>query len=335
MGGDHGLRSSLPAAVSSLQQFPQLHIVLIGVAELIRLELNKLISAQDANSARLEIVDAPEVVGADERPVSALRYKTQSSMRIAMDMLAARSVDAMVSAGNTGALMAMGLFVLKTLPNIDRPAICAPLPTRKGSTLLLDLGANVDCSAEQLYQFAAMGSALATVAGIVRPRIALLNIGEEQIKGNEQVKGAALLIEADQHLNYCGFIEGDKIFYGAADVIVCDGFAGNIALKVCEGTAGFIVDKMRAGFLRTFTMRLRGMVAKPALQALYAELDPQRYNGACLLGLQGIVVKSHGNSSARGFQHAIERAVIAAEQNLLDLIARHLAQSQEPPAPQN
>jgi len=331
MGGDHGLRSSLPAAVSSIQQFPQLHIVLIGVAELIRLELNKLASAQSVDLARLEIVDAPEVVGADERPVSALRYKTHSSMRIAMDMLAARSVDAMVSAGNTGALMAMGLFVLKTLPNIDRPAICAPLPTRKGSTLLLDLGANVDCSAVQLHQFAAMGSALATVAGIVRPRIALLNIGEEQIKGNEQVRSAALLIEADRHLNYCGFIEGDKIFYGAADVIVCDGFAGNIALKVCEGTANFIVDKMRAGFLRTLVMRLRGMLAKPALQSLYAELDPQRYNGAFLLGLQGVVVKSHGNSSASGFQRAIERAVVAVEQNLLDLIARHLAQSQESP----
>jgi glycerol-3-phosphate acyltransferase PlsX len=325
MGGDHGLRSSLPAAVNSLQQFPHLHIVLVGAAESIRLELAAHGLAFEQVSTRCTIVDAAEVVAADERPSSALRYKTRSSMRIALDRLAAREVDAVVSAGNTGALMAMGLVLLKTLPEIDRPAICAPIPTRGGSALLLDLGANVDCSAEQLYQFAAMGAALAGVEGIANPRVALLNIGEEQGKGNEQVKRAAALLGAASQLNYRGFVEADKIFYDAADVVVCDGFTGNIALKVCEGTAAFIADKIRGGFLRTTATRLRGLLAKPVLQTLYAELDPQRYNGACLLGLRGVVVKSHGNSSVVGFQRAIGQAIAAVEQNLLDSIAQRLA----------
>lgn len=329
MGGDHGLRSSLPAAVNSLQQFPHLHVVLVGVAESIRRDLTAYAAAFEQVSARCTIVDAPEVVAADERPSSALRYKTRSSMRIALDQLAAHEVDAVVSAGNTGALMAMGLVLLKTLPEIDRPAICAPIPTRSGSALLLDLGANVDCSAEQLYQFAAMGAALAGVEGVANPRVALLNIGEEQGKGNEQVKRAAVLLGAASQLNYRGFVEADKIFYNAADVVVCDGFAGNIALKVCEGTASFIADKIRAGFLRTTATRLRGLFAKPVLQSLYAELDPQRYNGACLLGLRGVVVKSHGNSSAAGFQRAIGRAIAAVEQNLLDSIAQRLALNAE------
>jgi glycerol-3-phosphate acyltransferase PlsX len=325
MGGDHGLRSSLPAAVTSLQQIPHLQVALIGDADAIRRELAADAGTFAAVAARCDIVDAPEVVAADERPSSALRHKTRSSMRIAIDLLAEQRVDAAVSAGNTGALMAMGLFALRTLPNIDRPAICAPIPTRKGSALLLDLGANVDCSAEQLRQFAAMGAALAEMEGVANPRVMLLNIGEEQGKGNEQVKRAAALLEADRQLNYRGFIEADKIFYDMADVIVCDGFAGNIALKVCEGTAAFIADKMRGGFLGGALARLRGLVAGPVLRALYAELDPQRYNGACLLGLRGVVVKSHGNSTAAGFQRAIQRAATAVEQNLLGAIAQHLA----------
>lgn len=324
MGGDHGLRSSLPAAVNSLLQHPHLHVALIGDAASIRHALAADTATFTRVSDRCEIVPAAEVVAADERPSSALRHKTQSSMRVAIDLLAAQRVDAVVSAGNTGALMAMGLFALRTLPNIDRPAICAPIPTRQGSALLLDLGANVDCSAAQLHQFAAMGAALASVEGVVNPRVRLLNIGEEQGKGNEQVKRAAALLADDRRLNYQGFIEADKIFHDLADVVVCDGFAGNIALKVCEGTAAFIADKMRAGFLRNGMSRLRGAIARPVLGALYAELDPQRYNGACLLGLQGVVVKSHGNSNAAGFQRAIARAVIAVEQGLLDSIAQRL-----------
>lgn len=327
MGGDHGLRSSLPAAVNSLQQFPHLHVVLVGAAESIRRELTSHSPAFAQVSARCTIVDATEVVAADERPSSALRHKAGSSMRIALDRLAAREVDAVVSAGNTGALMAMGLFVLRTLPGIDRPAICAPIPTRRGSSLLLDLGANVDCSAVQLQQFAAMGAALAAIEGRDNPRVALLNIGEEQGKGNEQVKRAHELLGAYPQLNYCGFVEADKIFHGAVDVVVCDGFAGNIALKMCEGTAAFIADKIRDGFTGGAVARLRGLFARPVLRGLYAELDPQRYNGACLLGLQGVVVKSHGNSNAAGFAGAIARAVAAVEQDLLGGIARRLAQS--------
>lgn len=325
MGGDHGLRSSLPAAVNSLLQYPHLHVALVGDAAAIRHALAADTATFTRVSDRCDIVHAADVVAADERPSSALRHKTQSSMRIAVDLLAAHRVDAVVSAGNTGALMAMGLFALRTLPGIDRPAICAPIPTRRGSALLLDLGANVDCSAAQLHQFAAMGAALAGVEGVANPRVMLLNIGEEQGKGNEQVKRAAALLGDDRHLNYQGFIEADRIFHDLADVVVCDGFAGNIALKVCEGTAAFIADKMRAGFMRSALARLRAAIARPLLRDLYAELDPQRYNGACLLGLQGVVVKSHGNSTAAGFQRAIARAVTAVEQNLLDSIAQRLA----------
>lgn len=334
MGGDHGLRSSLPAAVNSLLQFPHLHVALVGNAESIRRALAADAATFTQVSDRCDIVDAAEVVAPDERPSSALRHKTRSSMRIAIDLLAAQRVDAAVSAGNTGALMAMGLFALRTLPNIDRPAICAPIPTRKGSALLLDLGANVDCSAAQLHQFAAMGAALASVEGVVNPRVRLLNIGEEQGKGNEQVKRAAALLEGDRRLNYEGFIEADKIFHDVADVIVCDGFAGNIALKVCEGTAAFIADKMRGGFMRGALSRLRAAAARPVLRALYDELDPQRYNGACLLGLQGVLVKCHGNSSAAGFQRAIVRALTAVEQNLQGSIAQRLTAAADvaPPA---
>jgi glycerol-3-phosphate acyltransferase PlsX len=218
-----------------------------------------------------------------------------------------------------------GALVLKTLPGIDRPAICAPVPVRDGFCLLLDLGANVDCSPQQLHQFASMGAALAAVDGNASPRVALLNIGAETGKGNEQVKAAAALIERDALLNYVGFVEGDSIFHGTADVVVCDGFVGNVALKMCEGTAHLIADKLRAALTEKFSTRLFAVAAKPALQSLYAELDPQRYNGACFLGLQGVVVKSHGNSTAHGFQRAIARAVAAVERNLLGLIARRLA----------
>jgi glycerol-3-phosphate acyltransferase PlsX len=321
MGGDHGLRVSLPAAISSLQQFPHLHIALVGAADAIAHELGSLGFSSD----RIAVIPAEDVVTMTDRPSHALRHKVRSSMRIAVDLLAAGEVAAVVSAGNTGALMAMGAVLLKTLPGIDRPAICAPVPTRNGFCLLLDLGANVDCSAVQLHQFALMGSALATLDGLAAPRVALLNIGAETAKGNEQVKLAAALIERDTQLNYVGFVEGDSIFFDAADVVVCDGFVGNVALKVCEGTAHLIADKLRAALSGNMAARLFAVAAKPALRELYAELDPQRYNGACLLGLRGIVVKSHGNSSALGFQRAIGRAVAAVERNLLDLIAQRLA----------
>lgn len=320
MGGDHGLRSSLPAAVNCLHQFPQLEIVLVGAAADIERTLG-------TRSPRLHVVDASQVVEMQDRPAQALRQKPQSSMRIAIDLLAEAKVDAVVSAGNTGALMAMGLLVLKTLPGIERPAICTAIPTRRGHCLLLDLGANVDCDADQLHQFALMGAALAASDGVERPRVALLNIGAESGKGNEQVKQAALLLGADARIDYSGFVEGDTLFDGIADVVVCDGFAGNIALKVCEGTAALIAAKMRGQFTRNLFARAAGAIARPVLRALYRELDPQQYNGACLLGLRGIVVKSHGNSSPAAFAQAIGRAVNAVEKDLLGLIAQRLPRS--------
>lgn len=317
MGGDFGLRSSLPAAVNSLQRFPALHLVLVGVAAQIREQIGPV-------SSRLTIVDAEQVVEMSDRASTALRHKPRSSMRVACDLLAAGEVEAIVSGGNTGALLAMGLFVLKNLPGIDRPAMCTALPTRTGHCLLLDLGANVDCDALQLYQFALMGAALAASDGVENPRVALLNIGVESMKGNEQVKRAHEIFAADTKLNYCGFVEGNSLFDGLADVVVCDGFAGNIALKTCEGTASLISEKMRAQFMRNIFTRAAGAIAKPVLKALYRELDPQQYNGAVLLGVRGVVIKSHGNSSTAGFESAIARAVNAIEKDLPGLIEQRL-----------
>lgn len=249
-------------------------------------------------------------------------------MRLAIDSLARQDVDAVVSAGNTGALMAMSVVVLETLEGIERPAFCAPVPTRGGSCLLLDLGANVDCSAAQLHQFALLGSALAaSVDRVIAPRVALLNIGAEAIKGNEQVKLAATLLGADSRINYVGYVEGDSLFAGDADVVVCDGFVGNIALKVCEGTARLIGERLRHAFSRNWLARLMRLVAMPVLQRLRNELDPQRYSGAVLLGLQGIVIKSHGNSTQSSFAQAIAVAVQAVRNDLVGSTRRHLEQS--------
>lgn len=321
MGGDLGLRSSLPAAVNSLQRFPNLELTLVGAAAQIRAMLASV-------PVRLQIVDAEQVVDMQDRPAVALRHKTRSSMRIALDMLAAHEVDAVVSGGNTGALMAMSLVVLRNLSGIERPAMCTALPTKTGHCLLLDLGANVDCDAAQLHQFALMGAALAASDGIDNPRVALLNIGAESVKGNEQVKQAHDIFAADAQLNYCGFVEGSSLFDGIADVVVCDGFAGNIALKTCEGTASLISAKLRAQFSRTLLTRAVGALARPVLNALYRELDPQQYNGAVLLGVRGVVIKSHGNSSSAGFESAIARAVNAVDKDLPGLIERALPRVQ-------
>lgn len=323
MGGDLGLRSSLPAAVNSLQRFPNLELTLVGAAAQIRAELA-------AVPLRLQIVDAEQVVDMHDRPGAALRHKPRSSMRVALDMLAAHEVDAVVSGGNTGALVVMSLVVLRNLSGIERPAMCTALPTKNGHCLLLDLGANVDCDAAQLHQFALMGAALAASDGIENPRVALLNIGAESVKGNEQVKQAHEIFTADSQLNYCGFVEGSSLFDDVADVVVCDGFAGNIALKTCEGTASLITTKLRAQFSRTLFTRAIGALARPVLKALYRELDPQQYNGAVLLGVRGIVIKSHGNSSSAGFESAIARAVNAIDKDLPGLIERALPRVQSP-----
>ncbi|MGE8323144.1 MAG: phosphate acyltransferase PlsX, partial [Pseudomonas sp.] len=269
-----------------------------------------------ADRARLQIVAASEVIGMDERPSQALRGKPDSSMRIALELVRDGKAQACVSAGNTGALMALSRFVLKTLPGIDRPAMVAAIPTQAGYCQLLDLGANVDCSAENLYQFAVMGSVAAQALGVHRPRVALLNIGTEDIKGNQQVKLAATLLQNARGLNYVGFVEGDGLYRGEADVVVCDGFVGNILLKSSEGLATMIGARIEKLFKGGAFARVAGAVAMPLLKRLQADLAPARHNGASFLGLQGIVIKSHGSAGVQGFQSAIQRALIEIQENL-------------------
>ena len=313
MGGDFGPRSIVQASIACLSATPSLHLTLVGHPTL----LEELISSQPAfDRSRLQIAAASEVIGMDERPAQALRGKPDSSMRVALQLLRDDKVQAVVSAGNTGALMALSRHVLKTLPGIDRPAMVAAIPTRNGYCQLLDLGANVDCSAENLYQFAVMGSVAAQALGVLRPRVALLNVGTEDIKGNQQVKLAASLLQKAAGLNYIGFVEGDGLYRGEADVVVCDGFVGNILLKSSEGLAGMIAERIEALFKSHLGARLVGALALPLLKKLQTELAPARHNGASFLGLQGIVIKSHGSAGVEGFQSAINRAIIEIRENL-------------------
>ncbi|MDF0732576.1 phosphate acyltransferase PlsX [Pseudomonas entomophila] len=313
MGGDFGPRSIVQASIACLAATPSLHLALVGQPSL----LEELVSGLPAaDRARLQIVGASEVVGMDERPSQALRGKPDSSMRIALELVRDGKAQACVSAGNTGALMALSRFVLKTLPGIDRPAMVAAIPTQAGYCQLLDLGANVDCSAENLYQFAVMGSVAAQALGIHRPRVALLNVGTEDIKGNQQVKLAASLLQGARGLNYIGFVEGDGLYRGEADVVVCDGFVGNILLKSSEGLATMIGARIEALFRGGLLSRAAGAVAMPLLKRLQADLAPARHNGASFLGLQGIVIKSHGSAGVQGLQSAIQRALIEIQENL-------------------
>lgn len=319
MGGDFGLRVSLPAARQALHLYPDLRLLLVGDTE----QIKPLLA--DVDPGRIEFLHTTEVVTMSERPSQALRRKRDSSMRVAIDQLREGHVDAVVSAGNTGALMAMGCLVLDTLPGIERPAICTALPTEKGHCYLLDLGANVDTSADHLHQFAMMASALATARDHnPAPRVALLNVGDEANKGNEQVKLAAELIEADPNLNFVGYVEGDDLFRGETDIVVCDGFVGNVALKVCEGTAMRIADIVQAQFRRNLLTRLVALLAMPILRRVYRILNPQQYNGASLLGLRGVVVKCHGNSSIESFVYAIGTARDEVRGDILTLITRSL-----------
>ncbi|KPA90755.1 phosphate:acyl-(acyl carrier protein) acyltransferase [Pseudomonas asplenii] len=313
MGGDFGPRNIVQASVACLSTTPSLHLTLVGQPSL----LEELIAGYPAvDRARLNIVPASEVVTMDDRPSQALRGKPDSSMRVALQLLHDDRVHAVVSAGNTGALMALSRHVLKTLPGIDRPAMVAAIPTQRGYCQLLDLGANVDCTAENLFQFAVMGSVAAEALGVVRPRVALLNVGTEDIKGNQQVKLAAGLLQQARGLNYVGFIEGDGLYRGEADVVVCDGFVGNILLKSSEGLATMIAARVEALFRRNLASRLVGALALPLLSRLRADLAPARHNGASFLGLQGIVVKSHGSAGVQGLQSAIQRALIEIQENL-------------------
>lgn len=313
MGGDFGPRHIVQASIACLLATPSLHLTLVGQSSL----LEELLARHSGvDRSRLRVLHASEVITMDERPSQALRGKPDSSMRVALGLVAEGKAHACVSAGNTGALMALSRFVLKTLPGIDRPAMVAAIPTQQGYCQLLDLGANVDCTAEHLYQFAVMGSVAAEALGVVRPRVALLNVGIEDIKGNQQVKSAASLLQAAPGLNYTGFVEGDGLYRGEADVVVCDGFVGNVLLKSSEGLALMIGERIERLFRRNVLSRLVGLMARPVLGRLKADLAPARHNGASFLGLQGIVVKSHGSADAQGFQSAIQRALIEIQENL-------------------
>lgn len=303
MGGDIGPDVVIPAAKEYLRNDRETAIILVGDEEILSKKLGS-----HSFGERLKIKHASQTVEMDELPSKALRNKKDSSMRVAIDLVKSGDANACVSAGNSGALMATSRFVLKMLPNIDRPAMITAMPSMTGQTFMLDLGANVDCSAEHLVQFAVMGSeTVAAVMGIAQPKIGLLNIGQEEIKGNEQVKGAhELLLQSS--LNYVGYVEGDDIFKGGTDVIVSDGFVGNIALKSSEGVAKMILHSMLLEFKKNRLTKLAGLIAKPVLKALSKRIDHRRYNGASLLGLRGIVIKSHGSADKLAFMNAISIA---------------------------
>ena len=302
MGGDHGPEVIVPAALDSAAAHPRLNLILVGDETVLKRHLN---GASERFGDRIAIRHASETVEMHESPSKALRNKKDSSMRVAINLVKDGAASACVSAGNTGALMAIAKFVLKTIPGIDRPAIIATVPARLGHTHVLDLGANVDCTAEHLFQFAVMGHELVrAVEDKEQPRIGLLNIGEEEIKGNEQVKQAARLL-ANSHLNFIGYVEGNDLFSGNVDIVVTDGFVGNVALKTSEGIAKMISQSIKTEFDKNLLTRMAGLIALPVLKAFKNRYDPRRYNGASLLGLRGIVIKSHGNADRLSFANAI------------------------------
>jgi len=317
MGGDFGPRVTVPAALRVLGEMPSLRLVFTGDESLISPLISRL---APADRARVSVVHTTEVVTMDDKVAVALRQKKQSSMRLAINQVHGKQVDACVSAGNTGALMAVSRFVLKTHADIDRPAILAALPTMTGHVHMLDLGANVDSEPRHLLQFAQMGSIVAEVLdGIERPRVGLLNIGEEDIKGNDLIKQTDELLKASD-LNYIGYVEGDGVFKGHADVVVCDGFVGNIALKSSEGVAKMLAGMIREQIGRNWLTRIVGALAYPVWRGLKHEMDPGRYNGASLVGLTGIVVKSHGSADIASFANAVRVAVKEVEKNVPALI---------------
>jgi len=329
MGGDHGPGVPVPACIDFLSGHPDVELLLAGRPEALRLELERRGALAEA---RLTVVPAAEVVGMDEDVRTAIRTKKHSSMRVAIDLVKQGRAQACVSAGNTGALMGTAKFVLKTLPGIDRPAICAVLPTRKGQVYALDLGANADCTAEHLVQFAIMGSTLVkAMEGTPNPTVGLLNIGSEEIKGNEVVKKAGELLRASP-VNFHGNVEGDDIYEGTTDVVVCDGFAGNVALKTSEGLARMLGDFLKEEYSRTLLSRLAALVSWPVIRRFRRRMDHRRYNGASLLGLRGIVIKSHGAADVFAFGQALERAVDEVRNSVPQRITARMAQLQVPAA---
>jgi glycerol-3-phosphate acyltransferase PlsX len=321
MGGDVGPDVVVPAALSALEQHDDLNVILVGDESLLKQALGM---HKARVHDRLQVHHASQSVEMDELPSHALRSKKDSSMRVAINLISDGTADACVSAGNTGALMATARFVLKMLPGIDRPAICTALPSNTAHTWMLDLGANVDCDAEHLLQFAVMGSVLAkAVDNNEHPRIGLLNVGEEETKGNEQVKQAAQLL-SHSHLDYQGYAEGDDIYKGNFDVIVCDGFVGNISLKTSEGVARMIAQFIREEFSRNLLTKLAALVTMPVLKSFRKRIDPRRYNGATLLGLRGIVIKSHGGADPLAFANAIKVAIVEVRESVPERISNQL-----------
>lgn len=319
MGGDHGPRVVVPAAVEFLRANHATNLILVGMEDAIAEHLRP-----GDRSARLRIHHASQTVGMDESPSKALRGKKDSSMRVAIDLVKQGQANACVSAGNTGALMATARFVLKTLSGVARPAIITAVPSIHGRTHMLDLGANVDCAAEHLFQFAVMGSELVTaVEGIHAPRVGLLNIGEEDIKGNEQVKRAHELL-VNSGLNYIGYVEGDDVYLGDVDLVVADGFVGNVALKSAEGVAKLMGHFLSQQFKQNWLSRLLGLAALPILKRFKNTVDPRRYNGASLLGLRGIVIKSHGGADVLAFENAIHIAEKEIHCNIPERIAQQV-----------
>ncbi|CAL62220.1 Fatty acid/phospholipid synthesis protein PlsX [Herminiimonas arsenicoxydans] len=327
MGGDHGPAVTIPAAISFVESEPDAELILVGLADQLWAELKK---HKAGEHPRLSVVNATEVVTMDDTLEAALRRKKNSSMRVAINLVKQGQADACVSAGNTGALMAISRYVLKTLPGVDRPAICSILPNQKdGPTYMLDLGANVDCEPQHLHQFALMGSALVSaMEGKPRPTVGLLNVGEEDIKGNDIVKQTAVLLRADHErgtLNFYGNVEGNDIFKGTTDIVVCDGFVGNVTLKASEGLGRFVKSVLTTEFKRNPLTMLGALIARSALKAISQRLNPSRYNGGSLLGLRGLVFKSHGGADAYGYQWAIKRAFDAAKYDVLARISTKIA----------
>lgn len=319
MGGDVGASLTVPAALRALEEDARLSLALVGRLD----SLEPLVP--EPLRERCRLVAADSVVGDSDRPLTVLRGQRDSSMFRAVELVQKGEVEAMVSAGNTGALLMVGRHLLKTLPGIRKPAIMATIPGATQQTFLLDVGANPDCDARQLFEFAVMGSVLAESL-LGRPvRVGLLNIGAEQHKGTTDVRAAAELLNTCQPLNYVGFIEANELFSGAADVVVCDGYVGNVTIKSSAGVANVIKAQLEAQIQPGLLARLTGLGPQSVLRRLSQSINPQRFNGASLLGLQGSIIKSHGNATAEGFTHAIQQAVREAEQAVPQLIADKVA----------
>ncbi|MUK40879.1 phosphate acyltransferase PlsX [Aliivibrio fischeri] len=322
MGGDFGPQVTVPAAVQALSQFPELKITVIGDRDAISTQLTRL---NYIPNSRFSIVHSESVIGNNTQPSKALRHSRGSSMRMAIDMVANKEADACISAGNTGALMGLSRFTLKLLPGVERPALISPLPTKNNQrTWMLDLGANVSCDAETLFQFAVMGSELAEQTLKRKAKVALLNIGEEEIKGNDQIKRCAEMLNQCQDIEFIGYIEGDKLYQGIADVVVCDGFVGNVCLKTSEGVAHLFLDQLKSHLI---TSKFKQFIAKwlfgDVISCLKG-LNPDQYNGASLIGLRGIVVKSHGSADVSAFNNAIKEAVHEVKRQIPNRISDRL-----------